>query len=217
MTRSRPATSAPHTHGMVIRWARLYDTVVKVISLGREDVLREQTVALAELQPGQHVLDVGCGTGTLVIAAARSEPTIEVQGIDPASTMIERARSKAEAAGVAASFEVGVVEKLNVDEGSVDVVLSSLMLHHLPGDVLQKGLEEIFRVLRPGGRFVAVDFFGRGPLLHRLGSLFHGNHSHAEGQETKLMGQLRDVGFVDIERGQLRPRYLSSLVAHKTA
>lgn len=215
MTQSETIEKAPQTKGVVIRWARLYDTVVKIISLGREREMRGQTIALADIRAGQRVLDVGCGTGTLAIAVAKSEPGSEVLGIDPAPEMVERARNKAGAAGARVDFKVGVVENLGVEDCTVDVVLSSLMLHHLPGQVLADGLAEIFRVLKPGGRLVAVDFFGNGPLMHRLASRFRGKHSHSKTPDTKLTEQLREIGFVETQRGQMKPRYLSSLVAQK--
>ncbi len=66
------------------------------------------------------MVDVGCGTGTLVIAAAQAEPKIVVVGIDPAKEMVGRAEQKAAAAGVEARFEVGVIEQLDIESGSVD-------------------------------------------------------------------------------------------------
>src|SRR5947208_14791730 len=72
--------------------------------------------------------------------------------------MIELARRKAARAGVPMRFEVGVIEALPYPANRFDVVLSSLMLHHLPDDVKRRELADIRRVLEPGGRVVAVDF-----------------------------------------------------------
>lgn len=215
MMRPETTESAPATHGVVIRWARFYDAAVQIISLGREKELRDQTLALADIRPGEHVLDVGCGTGTLAIAVSRSQPEARVFGIDPAPTMVRRARQKAEAAGANVTFDLGIVEKLDVEDGKLDIVLSSLMLHHLPGAVLRAGLKEIYRVLRPGGRFVAVDFFGSGPMLHRLAGMFRGHRSHSEAPEGELVALLKETGFVEIRREPLRPSYLAAVVAHK--
>lgn len=215
MTAQDTLRVAPPTRGMVIHWARLYDVVVQLISLGRERAMRQQTVVIADVKPGQRVLDVGCGTGTLAIAVARAAPGAEVQGLDPAPSMIARARHKAEAAGVQVRFEVGVVEHLDLEDDSVDVVLSTLMLHHLPGTLLQEGLREIFRVLKPGGRLVAVDFFGRPPLSHRLASQLGGRRSHRHAHDTGMVATIRDVGFIDPSRERMSPGYLSSLVTSK--
>jgi SAM-dependent methyltransferase len=82
----------------------------------------------------------------------------ETCGIDPAPEMVELARRKAAQAGVRVRFEVGVIEVLPYLPDHFDVVLSSLMLHHLPDELKRRGLAEIHRVLKPAGRLVAVDF-----------------------------------------------------------
>ena len=96
--KQQPNTPSKPTAGQVIHWPQLYDSVVRILTLGRERELRRQTVGLAQLRPGHRILDVGCGTGTLVITAVQAEPTIAAQGIDPSGEMIDRARQKANAA-----------------------------------------------------------------------------------------------------------------------
>ena len=79
------------------------------------------------------MLDVGCGTGSLTIAAKkRAGPASKVSGIDPSSEMIAKAQKKAKREGVDISFQNSVIEGLPFSDGHFDVVLSSLMLHHLP-------------------------------------------------------------------------------------
>jgi len=85
-------------------------------------------------------------------------PAGETCGIDPAPEMVELARRKAAQAGVTVRFEVGVIEALPYPPDHFDVVLSSLMLHHLPDELKRRGLAEIHRVLKPAGRLLAVDF-----------------------------------------------------------
>ncbi|HZC77932.1 MAG TPA: methyltransferase domain-containing protein, partial [Ktedonobacterales bacterium] len=84
--------SAPATEGSVIHWAWGYDWLVRALTLGRAGALRRQTVRLAQIQPGEHVLEVGCGTGDVALRArAAAGPTGVVVGIDPAPEMIARA------------------------------------------------------------------------------------------------------------------------------
>jgi ubiquinone/menaquinone biosynthesis C-methylase UbiE len=89
-------TQQPTTTGSVIHWAAGYDLLVWLLTLGRERAMRERTLALARPRPGETVLDVGCGTGTLAIAAAgHAGATGAVHGIDASPEMIARARAKA--------------------------------------------------------------------------------------------------------------------------
>jgi ubiquinone/menaquinone biosynthesis C-methylase UbiE len=121
--------------------------------------LRDHTIDLAQLQPGESVLDVGCGTGALAMETyERVGATGRVYGIDPGPKQIARARFKAERASLPIDFQVGVIEQLAFPDQSFDVVLSTLVMHHLPDDLKRLGLAEVARVLKPGGRLVIVDF-----------------------------------------------------------
>src|SRR5689334_13188750 len=120
------------TKGATITWARGYDLLVATIMLGFEGRFREKQLKLAKLQPGERVLDVGCGTGTLSIAARKHVgPSGSVTGVDPAAEMIERATHKAKRDRVDVEFRTAAAEQLPFPDASFDVVLSSLMLHHL--------------------------------------------------------------------------------------
>jgi ubiquinone/menaquinone biosynthesis C-methylase UbiE len=149
---------APKTRGLRIHWAGLYDALNRLHFLGREDEFREATAELAGIAAGERVLDVGCGTGNLTMAvAARALPDGEVHGIDAAPRMVRRAERKATERRLAIRYQVGLIERIPYDDEAFDVVVSSLMLHHLPRDLKLAGVAEIARVLRPGGRFLAVD------------------------------------------------------------
>src|SRR5262245_44629673 len=133
----------PGTTGSVLHWAASYDLLVWLLTLGRERVFREQVVRLARLQPGESVLDVGCGTGTLAIAAKRCVgPTGTVSGIDASPEMLARAGKKASKAGVEVVFTHAVAEVLPFPDAHVDEVLTKVMLHHLtPNACNQWGCE----------------------------------------------------------------------------
>src|SRR6185369_5719863 len=99
--------AAPTTRGSVIHWAGHYDQVVSLLTLGRRKRLRRMTIALARIQPGERVLEVGCGTGDVAIAAyALVGPHGSVAGIDAGPEMIEVARAKAARTGVTVDFRL---------------------------------------------------------------------------------------------------------------
>ena len=207
---SNPTAAAAQTKGRVIRWARFYDLGTWLMTFGREPGIRRMTIELAGIKKGERVLDVGCGTGTLTIAAKRQTgPTGEVHGIDPSVEMIAVARQKAAKAGVDAQFQTAVIEKLPFPDGHFDLVLSSLMLHHLPADVKRAGFAELRRVLKPGGRFLAVDIAESGGLIGHILQM----HLRKHDQEAKLgeaPAMLRDAGFEDaeLERTKYKPLWV---------
>jgi demethylmenaquinone methyltransferase/2-methoxy-6-polyprenyl-1,4-benzoquinol methylase/phosphoethanolamine N-methyltransferase len=215
--RERATSLAPHTEGKTIHWARLYDLGTTFLSFGLAAVLRRRTVELAEIAPGERVLDVGCGPGRLAIAAAIVAGAAgETRGIDPAPEMVELARRKAARAGVRAQFDVGVIEKLPYPDGHFDVVLSSLMLHHLPDELKRRGFAEARRVIRPGGRLVAVEFGatpgdGIGHVICVLG--LRTGWDHAE----HLRAMFREAGFTAVEMGAIGLRALAFVRGRKPA
>jgi len=163
------------TTGIILHRARLYDAFLWLVSLGRERTYREKTLDLVNLRPGDFVLDIGCGTGTLAIAAKRRVGTGgRVWGVDASPEMIARARKKANKAGAEINFERGTVEALPFPDCQFDAVLSTVMLHHLGRPARQQCAEEVRRVLKPGGRVLAVDFAE--PPEGRRGLLDHFHH-----------------------------------------
>ena len=175
MTTMTGQTAAPNTTGIVLHRALWYDAFVWLVSLGRESAYREKTLDLVSLKPGESVLDIGCGTGTLAIAAKRRVgPGGRVCGVDASPEMLARARKKAHKAGVEVTFERGIVEALPFPDRQFDVVLSTVMLHHLGRGARQQCAQEARRVLKAGGRVLAIDFAR--PAQGKKGLLDHFHH-----------------------------------------
>src|SRR6185437_11199717 len=159
-------TEANATKGLVLNDGWRYDLLGwfhdTFSSRGTLRKLRQRTIRLAHLQPGEQALDVGCGTGTLALEAARYlHPGGSITGIDPGSQQIARARAKAtrrHVPKVSIEFTIGVIEQLPFPDQTLDVVFSTLMMHHLPTPLTRQGLAEIARILKPGGRLVMADF-----------------------------------------------------------
>lgn len=189
----------PSTTGLVLHWAARYDLLVWLVTLGRERVFREKVLRLARLKPGESVLDVGCGTGTLAIAAKRHVgPTGTVYGIDASPEMIARAGNKAMKAGIEVVFKNAVAEALPFPDAQFDAVLTTVMLHHLPRKARQQCACEIRRVLKPGGRVLAVDFGGAAQGRRSLLAHIH-RHGHVNLRD--IIAVLSEAGLNSVESG----------------
>lgn len=198
-------TRTSTTKGLVLHsTARYYDILARLLTLGRERAFRERLVELAGIEPGEAVLDVGCGTGTLALAAKRRVgPGGVVHGIDASPEMIARARRKAMKAGADAVFQTAVVEALPYPDARFDVVLSTLMLHHLPRPARPQWAREIRRVLRPGGRVLVVDFAT--PARERRGLLDH-IHRHGHVALRDIVEVLGEAGLRVVASGPVGVR-----------
>jgi ubiquinone/menaquinone biosynthesis C-methylase UbiE len=192
MTTGQPTA---HHRGLLIEGALRYDVKLWVRSRGRLRAFRRELLDLARVTSGERVLDVGCGTGGLALAAKRRVgPAGVVHGIDPSAEMIEAARRKARRSRLDVRFETGFAQELALPSASVDAVLATLMLHHLPHDVLVSSLREIARVLVPGGRFLAVDLDLDDPS-NPSGS------PHAHAHRVGAQFDLRDVALLAADAG----------------
>jgi ubiquinone/menaquinone biosynthesis C-methylase UbiE len=191
--------TVPSTTGNVIHGAFRYDLLIWLVSLGREQTYREKALDLVGLKPGESVLDVGCGTGTLAIAARRRVGlTGIVHGIDASPEMIARARKKAKKVGLEVTFENAVAEKMPFTDGTFDAVLATVMLHHLGRKARQLCACEIRRVLKPGGRVIAVDFGG---AAHEKRSFLSHFHRHGHIKLPDLVALLNEAGLKSVESG----------------
>lgn len=169
-------------HSVVIRTPRRYDWLVRALTLGGERKFRRRTLDLAELRSGETVLDVGCGTGTLLIEAARRVgPAGSVHGIEMSAEMVAHARRKAKAQAVTLNVLEGSADRLPFPDASFDVVFCTMVLHHLPPAMQVAAIGEMRRVLRSEGRIVIVDLERPKTIAAALSlvTLFHKIGSHA--------------------------------------
>ncbi|MEO5822673.1 MAG: ubiquinone/menaquinone biosynthesis methyltransferase [Vicinamibacteraceae bacterium] len=129
-----------------------YDFITRLLSYGRDQAWKRDLIGRAAIQPGQSVLDLATGTGDLALAAAARGAG--VIGLDLTPRMIHLARQKPAASAV--RFLVGDMTSLPLPPASVDVVTTGYGLRNVPD--LDRAIAEIARVLRPGGRFLSLDF-----------------------------------------------------------
>ena len=138
--------------------AKVYDFCEPILLLGKQGAYNREIVALLELEPGQRVLDLGCGTGELTRMIADNLDVArggQAVGVDAAAKMIQVARKKR--GNDTCRFDVVAAESLPYEDASFDAVVSSLFFHHVDLDLKQRTLAASFRVLKPGGKLVIAD------------------------------------------------------------
>jgi ubiquinone/menaquinone biosynthesis C-methylase UbiE len=213
IARHRQAAARGHavtTRGLIIDRGWRYDLEIAVADLllfrGQLRALRQRAIALAGLHPGQQVLDVGCGTGTLALdVAARVGVRGHVAGVDPGPRQVAHARSKAARRNVAIDFQVGTIEQLPFPDQTFELVFATLMLHHLPSPLQRQGLSEIARVSKPGGGVVLADFANRSDR-RGLAARFHAGGSSG----PALTALVTEAGFGELVTDTLQPARFSA-------
>jgi len=161
-------------------------------------------VAMASLKQGEIVLDLGSGAGLdCFIAAGKVGDAGKVIGVDMTPEMIERARDNAERGGFRnVEFRQGEIEKLPIDDGSIDVVISNCVINLSPDK--EQVFKEAFRVLKKGGRVLISDIVFLEEIPEHIRPLFESPEAYVgclAGAVTKekYLGHISEAGFQDVE------------------
>ncbi|MCA9931745.1 MAG: methyltransferase domain-containing protein [Anaerolineales bacterium] len=205
-----------HTHNAPF-WVRYYDAIVGLVTLGRTRKMHLSTIRLANLQPGESILDVGCGTGKLIFAAEKvvgGEGT--AVGIDVEAGMVVQAKAGAAKTHSRATFATTSITRIPYPDNSFDVVTSSLVYHHLNQTEKREGLQEVMRVLKPNGRLLIVDL---NPTRRGLAVRLPGHNQLAREDYVgrEVVAQLEAVGFSNITAGAHPFKQLSYALGVKNA
>lgn len=185
----------------------LYDRVVTLTT--RERTFKQALLDQAAIEPGHQVLDVGCGTGTLAIAALRRQPDGQVSGLDADPAVLAIAARKARRAGADIAFALGRSSALPYPDERFDRVMSSLFFHHLPWGEKLLTARQMLRVLRPGGELHVADWGRAGGLASRTAflaiQLLDGFDTTSDNVAGLLPVLLASAGFRHVEETQRIP------------
>jgi len=185
----------------------------------QESKFKTHLINQATFVPGQRILDLACGTGTLTLMIKRVQPDADVIGLDADPEIIEIAKRKAEQSGMSLSFQQGMSFDLPFPDHHFDHVFSSLFFHHLTREMKRKTLQELLRTLRPGGEVHIIDFEKPQNLFMRIAFLsvqlldgFETTSDHVKGILPDLLQeagfeQIRETGKFTTILGTLRSYY----------
>lgn len=179
----------------------LYDGAIRYTM--PEKKFRRRLLEQARLKPGHHVLDLGCGTGTLALLAKIMVPQAEITGVDADARVLEIANDKAARAGVSVPVRQANALELPFPQATFDRVLSSLFFHHLDSRQKHLTLKQVFRVLQPGGELHVVDWGKAKNPLMRIAfitiQLLDGFETTSDNVNGLLPQMFRATGFEDVE------------------
>jgi ubiquinone/menaquinone biosynthesis C-methylase UbiE len=198
----------------------LYDPLVKLVG---GDAARRALLEQVPIRPGERVLDIGCGTGTLVVLIKQLHPDAEVIGLDPDPNALARGKRKAERSSVSVRFDQGFADALPYADAAMDRVLSSFMFHHLESGEKENALREVRRVLKPAGVFTLLDFDGPNSRENGfLARLIHSSHHLKDNSEDRILALVSQAGFLDPKKikdgtmlfGCVRTKYYQAYAPH---
>ncbi len=182
----------------------LYDPVVRLTT--RESAFKPALIAQANLQAGERVLDLACGTATLTLLAKRAQAAAEVHGIDGDAGILKIAADKAQREGLSINLQQGLADALPYADAHFDRAMSSLFFHHLTRDTKRAAFAELHRVLKPGGELHVADWGKASDPLMRAAffgiQLLDGFTTTADNVRGLLPTLIQEAGFVDVSETQ---------------
>jgi ubiquinone/menaquinone biosynthesis C-methylase UbiE len=162
----------------------------------------QELIYQANIESGHSVLDIGCGTGSLLVKLKSQHAAVQAVGLDPDSKALQRARKKLTRARVSVQLDHGFADELPYDERSFDRVFSSFMFHHLDEPERERTSREVLRVLKPGGSFHLLDFVAD-PAKDGFWDRLIGSHALMKTNTTERLLQLiRRAGFTNVTKVQ---------------
>lgn len=202
------------------RWlTQLYDPLMHVV-LRRYNYI-ERILNHLNIQPGCKVLDLGCGTATLCIAMKTQHPRASILGLDGDAQILQVAQRKVDQAGCDVSFVHGLSFAMPFGKNTFDMVVSSLLFHHLSTKNKRRTLQELRRILKPNGTLLILDWGKPKTLALRLAFLsiqiFDGFDTTSDNVRGFIPGFMEEAGFTNVIELEQMPTLGGSLSFYKAS
>lgn len=197
--------------GISLDWmADYYD----LITFAERSQFRRRQIELMELRKGDRVIEIGCGTGVLsILSKIFLGKDGDVIGLDISPRMIKNAKKKSDSLGLNIDFITASADEIPYPNSSFDLVISSLMFHHLPVQIKGAAFQEILRILKPGGRLFLCDFGKPRWYFYPISFLMLIWSPHTRYHLfDRLSPQIRNSGFAQVElkkKGLLLDYYMA--------
>lgn len=184
---------------------KVYDPVLQLTMPERK--FKTALINQMNIQPGERVLDFGCGSLTLSMMAAQRHAEAEFHGVDIDEKILSIAKKKLEETNLPIQIKLYDGERLPYADNSFNKVMSSLVFHHLTERQKYEALGEIKRVLKPGGSFHIADFGKPASAFQRLGfyavQILDGFETTNDSVKYILPNAMNQTGLQHIKEGEV--------------
>lgn len=197
----------------------LYDPLVRLLT--RERAWRSALLARLAPEPGELIVDAGCGTASFLAAIGRCSPDARLIGIDPDARILERARAKLARSETAAELHRASMRGLGpvLGQRRAAKIISSLVFHQIPMAEKQAGLAALFDALAPGGMLLIADYgWQRTATMRRLFRIVQRIDGFADTQpnaDGMLPSLIAAAGFVDVAETDVFPTATGSISLYR--
>lgn len=176
----------------------VYDFFCWILGLGPK--FKQKILNSVEIRDGDNIADIGCGTGVFLKIAKQKYPNAHIIGLDPDEKALSIAKSRLEKAGIKVALQKAFAETIPLEAESVNICFTTLALHHMPDRIKKKAIEEMYRILKKGGKIVVTDF-GKSDSAFLRKLLSWENIEYLEGNLRGLIEDfIHQAGFKNIQK-----------------